>query len=188
MALYLPVRPISRSQALRVGQPPSAVYLKSQTTTYYVDISNGTVRRDLMHHLAIGAVVVVGALSANNVDVDVASGAVVVAGTAANSVRVADPLTTTKTSGTAGELRVASTGVYVTIPVTDSIAITANALGFTRTDLVVVDNATGVGTIVVGTTLGVAPATPAGKTGIATFTVANGTSTLGPITDVRPRP
>lgn len=183
MALYLPVRAVSRSQQVRIGSQKL-----SATATSYVDISVTKTRRELQNHQATGALITVGALTATNADSVVYSGCSVVAGTAANSIRLADPLTTTKTTGTAGELRVRSTGLFVTVPVTDSVLITANALGFTRTDLVVVDNTTGVATIVLGTLVGVTPATPAGKTAIASFTVANGGSVLGPITDVRLRP
>jgi hypothetical protein len=181
MALYLPVRAFNRSQQVRIGGQKI-----TSTATSFIDLSVAATKKEYSYHSAIGAVYPVGGLTSNNSDTVVDYGATVVAGTAANSVRVADTLNTAKTTGVAGELRVRSTGVWIAIPVTDSIALTANATGSTRVDLVVVDNATGVGTIVVGTT--VAPATPAGKTAIATFTVANATTTLGPITDVRARP
>jgi hypothetical protein len=181
MPPYLPIRALNRSQNVRIGKQKIL-----STATSFIDLGDGPTKKEYTYHSTLGAVYPVGGLTNSNSDTVVDYGATVVAGTAANSVRVADPLNTTKTTGTAGELRIRSTGVWVTIPVTDSIAITANATGSTRVDLVVVDNVTGVGTIVVGTT--VAPATPAGKTAVATFTVANGGSVLGPITDVRPRP
>jgi len=59
MALYLPIRPISRSQNVRIG----GEHIKDVNTTYYVDISDGKTRRELQHHQAIGAVIVVGPLT-----------------------------------------------------------------------------------------------------------------------------
>lgn len=62
MALYLPVRAASRSQKVRIGGQ-----VLSATATSYVDISDIPTRRALQNHQAIGAVIVVGPLSASNV-------------------------------------------------------------------------------------------------------------------------
>jgi hypothetical protein len=61
MALYLPIRAISRSQNVRIGGTKI-----TRDTTHFVDISVGATRRDLERHQALGAVIVVGPLSAQN--------------------------------------------------------------------------------------------------------------------------
>jgi hypothetical protein len=173
MAVYLPIRSVSRSQNVRIGQQKIL-----PDTTYYVDISSGSTKRELNHYQAIGSVIAVGQLTATNSDAVVVTGGVVSAGTGL-SVNV-----------TAGELRTRSTGLYVNGASATNSAIGANASGNPRIDLVVWDNTSGAVSVVAGTAAAspVAPATPAGKTALATVAVANGASAPGTITDVRPRP
>lgn len=175
MATYLPIRSISRSQSVRIG-----TQVVTPSTTTYVDISDGKTRRDLSHHTAIGAVIVVGPLSANNSDAVVISGGAVTAGTGL-SVNVS-----------AGELEVRSSGVHVNGAAATNHALSAAHATLDRTDLVWWDTTSGA----VGHTNGanaaagtsVAPTTPAGKVGLATVLVAATATVPGTITDVRPRP
>lgn len=62
MALYLPIRAISRSQQVRIGKEKI-----TRDKTHYVDISDGAIRRDLEHYQALGSLIEVGPLSASNV-------------------------------------------------------------------------------------------------------------------------
>lgn len=173
MSLYLPVRAISRSQSVRVGNQRL-----TSTATSYVDISDGKTKRELQNHQALGSVVVVGQLTANNSDVVVTTGGLGSAGTGL-SVNVS-----------AGELRNRSTGVYVAGASATNQALTANSSGNPRVDLVVWDNTTGAVSVVTGTAAAspVAPTAAAGTTPLFTVAVANGASAPGTITDVRPRP
>jgi hypothetical protein len=153
MAVYLPVRSVNRSQ--------------------------NAIRRDLQRHSALGAIQVVGSLTASNASVVVVTGAVCSAGSGSNI------------SVTAGELRDRSTGAYVAVPSSsNSPAVTNNASGNPRIDLAVADNASGAVTVVAGTAAAapVAPATPAGKTPLFTFTVVTGGGVPSSFVDVRPRP
>lgn len=178
MALYLPIQALNRSQAVRIGSGATGVMVKSTGITY-VDISVGGNKRDLAHHASIGAFIVVGALTVANVDPIVTNGGVVSAGGASN-VNV-----------TAGDLKNRSTAVVTPIPAsTNSPAVTNNASGNPRIDLAVADNTTGVVTVVAGTPAvsPVAPAIPAGKTGLYTFTVVTGGGVPSLFVDVRPRP
>lgn len=176
MALYLPVRPLSRgSVRVRIDTQN----LKDPQTTYYVDVSSGKVRKDLAHHVSIGQVVTVGNLTATNSDGVVVTGGVVSAGAASN-INV-----------TAGELRIRSTGAAVAIPAsTNAPAVTNNASGNPRIDIAVTDNATGTVTVVAGTPAAspVAPAVPAGKTPLYSFTVVTGGGVPSSFVDIRPRP
>jgi hypothetical protein len=69
MALYLPIRAISRSQKIRVGRQTV-----TRDATVFADITDINTRRDLERHQAIGALLTVGPLSTSNADVVVASG------------------------------------------------------------------------------------------------------------------
>lgn len=101
MAVYLPVQALNRSQNIRLGQGASAVQLVSGTTSY-VDITNGAIKRDIQRHSAIGAILVVGGLTASNLDTIITTGATA---TASNLVITV----------TAGELKKRSSGVFTTI-------------------------------------------------------------------------
>jgi hypothetical protein len=175
MASYLPIRGSNRSSAIRIdGQTITS------TSTAYVDISKASVRKELANHLSVGQIYTVGPISANNLDTDVTSGGVVTAG-AGLTVNVS-----------AGELKVSSTGAYVTGAAATNFALTAANGSQDRTDLIHWDNTTGA----VGKTDGtlaaagssVAPATPAGKTPLASVLVAATVTVPGTITDKRPRP
>jgi len=61
MAEYLPIRAFNRSQNVRIGGQKI-----SATTTSYVDVSDAATRKELGYHSAIGAVYVIGDLTANN--------------------------------------------------------------------------------------------------------------------------
>jgi hypothetical protein len=97
------------------AQPLPAIRIDGQritpTTTFYVDVSKGSVRKELAYHKSIGQVYAVGALSASNADVVVSSGATFTAGAGLNNSTIAT-----------GELRVRSTGVHV--PVVQNTAVT----------------------------------------------------------------
>lgn len=174
MAVYLPVRSLNRSSAIRIGTQTATT-----GTTIYVDISNASVRRDLAHHTSIGQVLVVGGLSQSNVDTVVTTGGTVTAG-AGLTVNVA-----------AGETRTRSTGAYVAgAAATNQALAAAPSAGNERTDLVswsssgavVVTNGT-----VAATGASVVPATPTGNTPLATVLVPASATVPGTITDVRPR-
>ncbi len=82
MAPFLPVRAISRSQDVRIGGQT----VHTDTTTY-VDLGANTApytpRKELRSHQAIGAVIVVGPITATNTDFAFQHGGVVTASEAA---------------------------------------------------------------------------------------------------------
>ena len=177
MALYLPIRAISRSQKVRIGTQTAV-----PTATIYVDIDDIPTRRDLHHHMAIGAVIVVGAASASNSATVVREGAVVTAnGTPDQAVDVS-----------AGELYNRSTGAYTSVALVADLAATAAHATLTRIDIVQVNTTTGVATYKAGT----ASATPVAATADAGNIVlariaraaTDNTIATADITDVRPRP
>ena len=186
---FVPVLAISRSQSVRIGNAqgtatpgtvPQVGYKPDGTTLnspYYVDLSDGPSRRDLAHHLALGAVIVVGGLTNSNSDWVVVDGGVVTAGTGL-TVNVS-----------AGDLLQRSTGAEKSGASATNSTIASNSSGNPRIDLVSWDNTSGAVTVTTGTAAAspVAPATPTGKTPLATVAVANGASVPGTITDVRPR-
>lgn len=176
MALYLPVRAISRSQKIRIGRQTA-----TRDTTIYVDISDINTRRDVEHHQALGALLVVGALSASNVDTIVAWGADTDEGAANNDMVVR----TYK-----GELRNRQTGAMVAVAQTD-LTLTAAHATLVRIDIVQVHTTTGVVTKKDGTAAAspVAPTADASNIAIASINVpATDTAiTTNQITDLRPR-
>lgn len=177
MALYLPIRAISRSQNVRVGGQKITV-----DSTAYVDISDGATRRELHHHQAIGAVIVVGGLSATNSDAVVREGVEVTPqGSPDQTVDVA-----------AGELIIRSTGGRVTVALVDNLAATAAHGSLARIDIVQVHTGTGVATYKAGTAAAtpVAPSPDASNIAVARVARAANDNTIaaGDITDVRPRP
>lgn len=179
MAVYLPVRAISRSQGIRVGGQTL-----STTTTAYVDISDGKTRKELQNHQALGAVVVVGSLTASNSDGVVSTGAIVDQGSSATDLIL---------GVSAGEVRNRSTGVHAAVAAT-ATAVTIAAADTTnpRWDLVVADTTSGVVSKVDGVAAAspALPATPAGKVALAKVVVAANATGLANavITDIRPRP
>lgn len=178
MALYLPVRALNRSSKIRIDNQTVA-----PGTTTYVDISKGSVAKEVASHSAIGQLLVVGPVSASNTDIIVASGAVIDQGASAADLILGVSL---------GELRTRSTGVHVAIGATVTAVTITTADGTNpRIDVVVADNATGAITAVAGTAAAVpvVPATPAGKTALARVAVAAAATGLANavITDVRPR-
>lgn len=177
MAPFLPVRAISRSQKIRIGRASSSEV--SVDTTFYVDLGDGNAKRDLQHHQAIGAVVVVGALTNSIADVVVVTGATFTAGAGLNNSTIA-----------AGELRTRSTGAHVPIILNTAVTFTANASGNPRVDQVIVNNTTGVVSVTAGTAAvaPVAPATPGTSTPLYNVAIANAAAAPGAATDVRPRP
>lgn len=177
MPPYLPVQAVSRSQGVRIGTPGKQVP-QAPGASVYVDLGDGNSRRDLQRHQAIGALIVVGTLTTTNVDPVVTNGGLVSAG-AGLTVNV-----------TAGDLKNRSTGAVVNGAAATNAVIAANASGNPRIDLVNWDNVSGAVSVVTGTPAAspTIPATPAGKTTLATVAVANGAAAPGAITDVRPRP
>ncbi len=178
MAPFLPVRAISRSQAVRIGKQT----VKTGTTTY-VDLASqvesGGVKagstlpyspfKELQNHLAIGALIVVGALTATNTDYAYTSGGVVTASAAEEFTLAVSAGTLQKRS--AGESTVA-TEAY-----SKAKQATIATTGKERIDVVSVNPTTGVYTFTEGvaavTGKAVAPATPAEGLAVATVTTAN---------------
>lgn len=177
MALYLPIRAISRSQNVRIGSQRIL-----PIATSYVDISDGKTRRELMHHQAIGSIITVGALTASNSGTVVTTGVVVSEGVSATDLII---------SATAGELRNRSTGASVAVAATD-VTLSAAHATLVRIDIVQVHTTTGVVTKKSGTAAAspVAATPDAGNISVAEINVpATDTAiTNNQITDVRPRP
>lgn len=174
MPPYLPIRAHNRSSAVRIDSQ-----LVKPDVTSYVDVAKASVRKELASHSSVGQVYPVGPLCNSNADVAVVSGGVVTAG-AGLTVNVS-----------AGEQKNRATGAYVVGASATNSVIGANSSGNPRVDLVVWDTATGAVSVVAGTPAAsgaAAPATPAGKTALATVAVANAASAPGTITDVRSRP
>lgn len=189
MAPFLPIRATSRSQAVRIGKQT----VKTGTTTY-VDVGSQTETggikagsslpfspfKELQNHLAIGAVVVVGALTASNTDYAYTSGGVVTASAEAEYTLAVSAGTLQKRS--AGESTVA-TEAYSKAK-QEKIA----AAGKERIDLVSVNPTTGVYTETKGTAaltgLAVAPATPAEGLAVATVTTANNETAKTKVTTI----
>lgn len=174
-SLYLPIRALNRSQAVRIGRQRITA-----TTTAYIDINDAKTRKELAYHSSIGAIYVVGPASASNSNSRVVSGGVVTAGT---GLRV---LVST------GEIKNSSTGAYVVgaaDPGSGGLALTTADGTNPRIDLVVWDGTSGALSKVdgVAAAVPVAPAVPAGKVPLATVAVATSATAPGTITDIRPR-
>lgn len=176
MALYLPVRAISRSQKIRLGRQTA-----TRDTTIYVDISDINTRRDIEHHQALGALLVVGPLSVSNSDTVVAWGVDTDEGAANNDLVVR----TYK-----GELRNRQTGVFVAVAQTDTTLSAADGTN-PRIDIIQVHTTTGAVTKKNGTAAAspVAPTADASNIAVAQISVpATDTAiTTNQVTDVRPR-
>jgi hypothetical protein len=175
MAAYLPIRAISRSQSVRVGSQKALV-----DSTIYVDVTDGKVKRDLQHHAAIGAFLVVGPITEDTGDVIVDWGLQTTQG-----VSGADLIITTE----AGELVNRQTGDKVDVDSTDLTLSDADATN-PRIDIVQVHTGTGVVTKKDGTAAATPsqPAPDASNLLIAAVSVpANDTAiTNSQITDLRP--
>lgn len=127
MALYLPIRAISRSQNVRVG----GVKITRDTTSY-VDISVATTRRDLERFQALGALIIVGGFKANDESFAVWSGCKIDEGASA-----ADRILGIQV----GELR-KDDGTYVTVAAsTTAVTLAAADATFGRKDIVTINNA-----------------------------------------------
>src|SRR4051812_12408897 len=118
MAVYLPIRALNRSSAVRINGQKIV-----PGVTAYVDISASGVAKELAYHSAIGQVFVVGALTGSSLDQIVVSGGTVTNG-AGLTVNVA-----------AGELRTRSTGVFVAGAAATNFALTVADGTQDRTDL-----------------------------------------------------
>lgn len=122
MAVYLPIRAISRSQNIRIGGQTITT-----TTTAFVDISDPETLTELHHHQAIGAIIPVGPLSSNNAANKVVEGLKVSEGSNPADMDLA---------ATAGEVR-KDDGTYVKGLADTSITVdTAPDPGYQRIDLV----------------------------------------------------
>lgn len=179
MAPFLPVRAISRSQKVRIGRGNNAEVLVDTTT--YVDLADGQSKKDLQHHQAIGAVIVVGSLSASNANVIVTNGV-----TTDEGASNADMIVRTY----AGDLLVRDTGARVSVAQTDTTLSAADATN-PRIDIIQVNYTTGAVTKKNGTAAAspTAPTADAGNIAVAQISVpANDTAiTTNQVTDVRPR-
>lgn len=133
MAVYLPIRAVSRSQKIRIGQQQV-----TPDSTAYIDVSDQDMRRRLFHHSAIGAYVEVGPLTASNEKHRVVTGCTVTQGTtsADRSIRVL-----------AGEIRL-DDGTYVTVAQQD-VSVELGDPDLDRIDLVVLDDE-GVASVIEG--------------------------------------
>lgn len=174
MPQYLPIRAFNRSQQVRIGKQK---VLPNATT--FVDIDDPVSRKELGHHSTLGAVFVVGPLSASNADVVVQSGASTDEGAANNDMVVRTY---------AGTIRNRQTGATVSVPQTDTTIAAADGTN-PRNDVIQVNTTTGAVTKVTGTPAA-APTTPAvtaGNIGIAVVNVpANDTAiTTSQVTDTR---
>lgn len=186
MAPFLPVLALSRSQNIRIGRSPNAVKVPelalgdaagtnpqsgALAVPAYVDLGDSWSRRDLQHHMAIGALLTVGSIS-DTVTSDLFATAepTVTAGTGALTVTIGDFTLESRTYGNT----LAVTGKTLTL--------TPNTSSDARIDRVVVDEAGNL-SVIEGTPAATpaAPATPANKTTVATVDVpANATSTTAP--------
>lgn len=165
MPAYIKVRAISRSQRIRIGN----AVVPNTGSGVVVDLDNGKVRRDLQHHMAIGAVIPIStAVDANGLGTIITSGGVVDQG-----VSGAD-LALRVSAGTLRTVNGASVAIVAGTP-----SVSAADVTNPRIDNVVVTDATGVVTIVAGTAAAapVAPAVAGGTTKLAEVAVpANDTA------------
>lgn len=176
MALYLPIRSVNRSSQVRIdGQ----VVLPTATT--YVDVSKGSVRRELAQHHSLAQIYPVGGLTSSNADVVVAWGVDADEGAANNDMVV---------RAYKGELRSRSTGAYVAVAQTD-VTLSAADVTNPRIDILQVNTTTGVVTKKNGTAAATpaAPAPDASNITLYEISVpANDTAiTTNQFTDKRPR-
>lgn len=151
MPPYLPVASITRSQQVRLGRGPGLAKVRELNPTdspigyqsgallgpFYADLGQGNVRRDLEHHLAIGAVLPLGVPSKTvYTDLFAPSGLAVTAGSG-YALNVA-----------AGVIQSRWSGAQINVPATTVTPGAPPAYG-TRTDLVLV-SATGAVSVVAG--------------------------------------
>lgn len=198
MALYLPVRAVSRSQAVRIGKQT----VKTGTTTY-VDVSSqvetGGIKagstlpyspfKELQNHLAIGAIIVVGPLTATNSDWVVDSGGIV---TVEKSEAKKEP----ELAVSENQDRQRSTGKWVTSEKVEKLKLKVTGATKERIDLVyaIVEGGEAgkvkaVEGVAAAKEAAVAPATPAKSIPLATVKQYNEEEIKAAnITDDRPRP
>lgn len=178
MALYLPIRALNRSSKIRIDNQKIV-----SGVTSYVDVSKGTVIKDVASHSSIGQLLVVGPLTPSNADGVVVSGAVIDQGASASDLIL---------GVSAGEVKTRSTGVHAAVAVTTTAVTITTADGTNpRIDIVVADLATAAITAIAGTAAAapVAPAVPVTKVPLASVAVAAAATGLANavITDIRPR-
>lgn len=126
MAEYLPIRAINRSQNVRINKQRI-----TSTATAYIDLSNATAKREYQHHSAIGAVFIVGPITANNETYGIVNG---------GKVTFAEAL---KVNVSEGTLRNRSTGVTVDIEAKSKLALSAASGANPRIDIIEVKIADG---------------------------------------------
>lgn len=174
MAQYLPIRAFNRSQQVRIGKQKVL-----PTATTFIDIDDPVQRKEFGHHGSIGAVYVVGPLSASNSDVVVDSGAFTDEGAANNDLVVRTY---------AGTIRNRQTGATVAVAQTDTTLDAADGTN-PRIDVIQVKASDGTVSKKTGTAAAspVAPTPDAGNYALARVSVpANDTAiTNNQITDVR---
>lgn len=197
MAPFIPIRAISRSQAVRIGKQT----VKTGTTTY-VDLASqvesGGIKagstlpyspfKELQNHLAIGAIIVVGPITASNADWVVERGFV-----ATNVTETSEK--EFELSLSEGELRQRSTGVNVSHATQTLAKVKVAKTGKEKIDRVEVKDSTGVLKYTTGAEAlegaAVEPAETTGYTTVATVTSKNEEAEKPlktVIADTRPRP
>ena len=168
---YLPIRAFNRSQNVRIGNQKVL-----PTTTTYIDVNDPKQRKEFSYHSAIGAVFVVGGLSASNSDI-VFSG-----------VEASGDGTDLKITTADGTLRNRQDGSVVAVQPATTTLSAADGTN-PRIDIIEVKTADGSIKKVTGTAAvsPVAPALDAGYIAVASVAVAaNATSVSNTnITDLR---
>jgi len=199
MAPFLPIRATSRSQAVRIGKQTV-----KQGTTTYVDLaasveSSGHLAgsslpyspyKELQNHLAIGAVIVVGDLTASNSEfVEIG------AATAGEVTVLAENEKEFEIKVAAGEIKNRNTGVYQATEAKTNAKTKAAKKEKEKIDRVEVKTSTGAVKFTLGTEAAegkaVAPAETAGYITVALITSINEEAEKAPklkVTDKRGRP
>jgi len=193
MAPFLPIRAVSRSQNVRIG----GVKVKTNETTY-VDLSETahskpyaySPLKELKSHLAVGAVIVVGAITSSSADWVVVSGFTTAETKAENEKEYLAKISS-------GTLRQRSTGTTVEQAGSqESAKVKGAKTGKEKIDRLEVKNTTGALKVTAGTEAAEgkaeAPVETAGYTTVATVTTINEKIEATPadfkVTDTRPRP
>lgn len=189
MAPFLPVLALSRSQNIRIGRSPNAVKVPelalgdaagtnpqsgALAVPAYIDLGDGQSRRDLQHHMAIGALLTVGSISDTvTSDLFFASGVTPTASATNMTVSVS-----------AGDLESRTYGNTLAVGAQTVTLANADATN-PRIDRLVVDEA-GTVSVIEGTPAAtpVAPATPANKTSVGTVEVPAAATNLSGATVV----
>jgi hypothetical protein len=128
MPPFIPVLAISRSQNIRIGNAQGGATGNRKVgqiqdtvagvtpVPFYVDLGDGPSRRDLAHHSALGAIIIIGALSATGTDFTLTSGGVVSAGTGMTVNVTAGVLTQSSPYGSQTVTTLAATGLLTPAP------------------------------------------------------------------------